>query len=173
MEIHLDCRSQEGITVGLIDSLISICRVLARRDMKCHPSVIEALKDMACDEDVRTILDAASAASLGGREIMAATTDPSDPGIKQIRPDGQQEKYLVLSEEERAKGFIRPVRDSYKHLACGTVTIMGHALAETYARDPKFYGGTFCCACGGHFPLLDGDGKANFVWDKDGSPVGS
>jgi hypothetical protein len=22
---------------------------------------------------------------------------------------------------------------------------MGRALSETYARDPKFYGATFCC----------------------------
>jgi hypothetical protein len=104
---------------------------------------------------------------------MAATTDPGDPGLRKIRPDGQQENYLVLSEEERAKGFVRPVRAKYVHLACGTVTTMGSALAETYARDPSFYGGTFCCHCGRHFPLRDEKGGANFVWDGDQSPVGS
>ena len=30
-----------------------------------------------------------------------------------IGPDGMQRSYLVLSEEERAKGFVRPVRRSY------------------------------------------------------------
>lgn len=102
---------------------------------------------------------------------MSLTTDPDDPALGQIRPDGQQEKYLVLSDEERAKGFIRPVRTKYRHLLCGAVTTMGLALSETYARDPKFYGGTFCCNCGKHFPLLE-DGKRAFVWDVDGEGVG-
>jgi hypothetical protein len=29
---------------------------------------------------------------------------------------GMQKDYLVLSEEERAKGFVRPVRTQYRHL---------------------------------------------------------
>ena len=33
-----------------------------------------------------------------------------------LLPDGQQKDYLVLTEEERAKGFIRPVRRSYRHV---------------------------------------------------------
>lgn len=109
---------------------------------------------------------------------MGLTSDPGDPGLKQIRPDGMQEVYLVLSDEERAKGFVRPVRTSYKHIACGSVTTMGDAIAETYARDPKFYGGTFCCHCGKHFPLQHWDKEkdaavAAFVWTADGTPVGS
>ena len=79
---------------------------------------------------------------------------------------GQQKGYVVLSTEDRLKGFVRPVRNSYKHLKCGTVTTMGRALAETYARDPKFYSGTFCCHCKNHPPL------AEFVW-LDGEAVGS
>lgn len=47
---------------------------------------------------------------------MSLTDDPNDPALKQTRSDGQQEKYLVLSEEERKKGFVRPVRDTYKHV---------------------------------------------------------
>lgn len=104
---------------------------------------------------------------------MPATTDRNDPGLRTIRPDGQQENYLVLSDEERAKGFVRPVRKSYKHVLCGSVTTMGNAIAETYARDPKFYGGTFCCNCGKHFPLTNPDGTPAFTWDTDGTPVGS
>jgi len=147
---------------------------------------------------------------------MSLTTDPENPCLRVIRADGMQECYLVLSEEERAKGFVRPVRTSYKHTPqkpkyplrdltdeektryagrayvkyevypeaessvigrfwtqqqlekqCGAVTTMGLALAETYARDPKFYGGTFCCACGAHFPVQE------FEWTDDGTPVGS
>ena len=50
---------------------------------------------------------------------MSLTTDPNDPrlcrGIDN-EPSPQCETYLVLSEEERAKGFVRPVRTSYIHV---------------------------------------------------------
>lgn len=83
---------------------------------------------------------------------------------------GQQKGYVVLSDDERAKGFIRPVRRSYIHEKCGVVTTMGQALAETYARDPYFYSGTFCCGCGTHFPVGE-DGE--FLWDGTGEKVGT
>ena len=83
---------------------------------------------------------------------------------------GQQQDYVVLSEEERAKGFVRPVRQSYKHLTCGTVTTMGLSLAETYARDPRFYSGTFCCGCQGHFRIGE---SGQFVWDGTDEKVGT
>jgi hypothetical protein len=134
---------------------------------------------------------------------MSTTTDRNDPGLDETRPDGQQEKYLVLSAAERAKGFVRPVRTSYRHVGarptyevreltaeeherydryhymyyeeyppgqrisgrfwtdaevrrgCGAVTTMGTDLAETYARDPKFYGSTFCSCCGEHYDVAD------------------
>ena len=66
--------------------------------------------------------------------------------------------YLVLSEGERAKGYVRPVHRSYRHLKCGNITTMGQALAETYARDPRFYTDTFCVACSMHRPV------GEFVW---------
>jgi hypothetical protein len=145
------------------------------------------------------------------------TTDPKDPRLghgADAAPGPQNEVYLVLSEEERAKGFKRPLLHSYKHVGipgprwllrdltdeererydgtayvkyepypaderpslgrfwtqadldraghgCGTVTTMGRALAETYARDPNFYGATYCCGCGMHLPV----GKhGEFVW---------
>lgn len=153
---------------------------------------------------------------------MALTTDPNDPrlghGTDKERA-GQNEAYLVLSEEERAKGFVRPVRRSYRHVGkstkyplrdltedeharldkfgyvkkevypesespkvgrywtqqdldnlgsgCGTVTTMGEAIAETYARNPSFYGATFCVHCQKHLPVEE------FVWVDDGTVVGS
>ena len=100
------------------------------------------------------------------------TSDRSDPGLREIEPSGQQKKYLVLSDDERAKGFVRPVRASYIHDACGTVTTMGRAIAETYARAPSFYDGTFCCGCGKHFPLVKPDGSRAFKWVPDGQGVG-
>lgn len=101
---------------------------------------------------------------------MGVTDDRDDPGLKNVGPDGMQEKYLVLSDEELAKGFVRPVRKSYKHLKCGAVTTMGLAIAETYARDPKFYGGTYCATCRNHFPVGE-DGE--FVWDGTDEKVGT
>jgi hypothetical protein len=86
---------------------------------------------------------------------------------RELLPSGQQKGYVVLSTEERSKGFVRPVRRSYRHKACNTITSMGIALAETYARDPKFYSGTFCCYCAKHFPLNE------FVWEGTDEQVGS
>lgn len=102
------------------------------------------------------------------------TTDGRDPSEvrqeQQSDPNtGQHKSYLVLCDEERAKGFVRPVRRTYVHQKCGASTTMGQALAETYARDPLFYGATFCVWCNSHFPVgCDGE----FVWE-DGSKVGS
>lgn len=84
---------------------------------------------------------------------------------RELKPNGQQKDYVVLSAEERAKGFVRPVRTAYVHQKCGTLTTMSRALAETYARDPAFYSGTFCCGCGAHFPVGE---SGEFIWD-DGS----
>lgn len=47
---------------------------------------------------------------------MTLTTDPNDPGLGQTRADGQNASYLVLSEKERQKGFVRPLRTSYTHV---------------------------------------------------------
>lgn len=104
---------------------------------------------------------------------MSLTTDRNNPCLNELRPDGQQECYLILSDEERAKGFVRPIRKAYKHLKCGAITNMAIAIAETYARNPKFYSGTYCVRCQTHFNLIDENGQPAFVWDKDGSAVGS
>jgi hypothetical protein len=145
------------------------------------------------------------------------TTDPTDPRLTHgtdSEPVPQAAAYLVLSEEERAKGFVRPYRDAYRHVGerpifptreltpdedaahdgryvayekypedsaivgrywtaaqlasgCGSVTTMGVALSETYARDPKFYGATYCAHCQMHRPV------GEFVWSSDESVVGS
>lgn len=110
------------------------------------------------------------------REARRTLTDGTQiyPGHRSIINEGpragQQQGYVVLADEERAKGFVRPVRQSYRHLKCGTVTTMGRTLAETYARNPSFYSGTFCCGCGAHFPV-GADGE--FVWDRSNEKVGT
>lgn len=101
---------------------------------------------------------------------MSLTNDPNDPRLTRgvdTKPVPQAEAYLVLSEEERAKGFVRPVRNSYVHKKCGVVTKMGYALAETYARDPNFYGATYCVHCQMHLPVSE------FFWDGTDQLVGS
>lgn len=160
---------------------------------------------------------------------ISATTDgqPPRPGFEDasapapVNPrTGQHEAYWVLSEDERAKGFVRPVRRSYRHVGrgpccakprdlgkplppkrvtwvclddpdhdgectswmpvtaadldraqrtrmvggCDTVTSMGLAIAETYARDPKYYGATFCVGCRAHLPV---GASGEFVWVGD------
>lgn len=93
------------------------------------------------------------------------TTDSSDARLGRgvdTEPIDQHEVYLVLSDEERAKGYVRPVRRSYVHTACGSVTRMSETIAETYARDPYFYGATYCCACRMHRPVGP---NGEFIWD--------
>lgn len=99
---------------------------------------------------------------------MSTTSDPNDPRLTHgvdNEPTPQAEVYLVLSDEERAKGFIRPVRRAYIHTVCGVVTTMSNSIAETYAREPSFYGATHCIACGLHKPV---GALGEFIWD-DGS----
>lgn len=96
---------------------------------------------------------------------------PVTPDHRDINPEtGMQKGYVVLSDEERAKGFIRPVRKSYVHLSCGGVTTMGLALAETYAREPGFYSGTYCAVCCTHFPVGE---AGEFVWQGTDQKVGT
>lgn len=158
---------------------------------------------------------------------MSLTTDKKDPGLNKEKNNGQNETYLVLSDEEKDKGFVRPVRNTYMHKGryyalaptvfdkpekseingkiyvatipalvdedgkvigrayitqkeldqynktegyvggCNTATTMADSISETYARDPKFYGSTFCMGCGTHLPITE------FVWDGTDEKVGS
>ncbi|MDE2426350.1 MAG: hypothetical protein KGO96_10645 [Elusimicrobia bacterium] len=125
--------------------------------------------------DAGLLLTAATAAELKANEAIPVDrsrqtlTDgspvPDDRSHVELKDNGQQRGYVVLSEEERARGFVRPVRRSYVHDRCGTVTTMSQSIAETYSRCPTFYSGTYCCGCGRHFPVGE-DGE--FTWD-DGS----
>lgn len=143
--------------------------------------------------------------------------------MQEQQKTGMHSDYIVLTEEERAKGFVRPVRRSYRHVGlptpkvelrdltpdeherydkfgyvkyeaypeerrpvtgrfwtqaeldkigkgCGTVTSMGTALAETYARDPNFYSATFCCGCNKHLPVGE---VGEFVWEGTEERVGT
>jgi len=106
---------------------------------------------------------------------MGVTSDPNDPrlthGAESLDgpPVPQADVYLVLSEDERARGFVRPVRRTYVHTVCGAATTMGQAIAETYAANPAFYGATYCVNCGVHRPV---GALGEFVWE-DGTKVGT
>lgn len=112
------------------------------------------------------------------KRAISCTTDgqPPRPGLESagapapINPEtGQHRAYWVLCEEEREKGFVRPVRRTYVHDKCGVATTMAQSIAETYARDPHYYGSTFCVGCRGHFPVGE---HGEFTWD-DGTKVGT
>lgn len=155
---------------------------------------------------------------------MPTTTNPNDPrlgwGTRDEKEVPQNEVYLVLSEEERAKGFVRPYQTAYRHVGkrgakyplrdltdeekerhskfgyvkfevypeskspvmgkfwtqaeldsietgCGHVTLMAREIAETYARNPQFYGSTYCMHCQKHLPVDE------FVWSGTDERVGS
>jgi len=105
---------------------------------------------------------------MGGKpNTELSTGKPVTKEHRNIKPNGQQEGYVVLTKEERDKGYVRPVRKTYIHNKCKSETTMGDSIAETYARDPKFYNGTFCCSCGTHYPLEE------FVWKGTEEMVGS
>lgn len=108
---------------------------------------------------------------------MGVTDDRNDPRLthgSDDQPVPQAEVYLVLSAEERAKGFVRPYRESYLHDlslgGCGATTHMNRALSETYARDPRFYGATYCVGCRMHRPV---GAKGEFYWLGTTEKVGT
>jgi hypothetical protein len=158
---------------------------------------------------------------------MGVTDDPNDPALTRgvdHTPVPQADKYLVLSADERAKGFVRPLRFAYVHVGrpgpthdlldltdeqrdrygdtyakwepyppsdtatsavgrfwtqheldsidkgCGAVTTMGQALAETYAREPRFYGATYCAGCSMHRPVGP---HGEFIWTGTTERVGT
>ncbi len=156
-------------------------------------------------------------------ELHRLTTDRDDSrlgyGVDEA-PIPQHDAYLVLSDAERAAGFVRPVRRSYVHVGppgpryelrdltpeqaryrdryvkfepypegeaaigrywtqeqldaigkgCGSVTTMSQAIAETYARNPSFYGATYCVRCQKHLPVGP---QGEFVWDGTDERVGT
>jgi hypothetical protein len=70
--------------------------------------------------------------------------------------------YANIDQVEHAKILL-----THRKGGCGVETSMGTSLSETYARNPKFYGATFCVGCNKHLPVTE------FVWSQDGETVGS
>lgn len=129
-----------------------------------HADEIEVGRRRKHEQELRK---AAEAIPVDRNARVLTDGSPVTDDYHELLPSGQQKGYVVLSSQERAKGFVRPVRDSYKHKTCGDITSMGLALAETYARDPTFYSGTFCSTCRAHFPL------DQFVWAGTSEQLGT
>lgn len=72
---------------------------------------------------------------------MSLTDDPNDPRIRRGGPDTervpQNDVYLVLPEAERAKGFVRPFRDEYRHVGLGAPR---YALRDLTPEERGRYG---------------------------------
>lgn len=73
---------------------------------------------------------------------MGITSDRNDPrlghGVND-EPVEQNEVYLVLSEEELAKGFVRPVRTTYRHVGIpGPTYPLRDLTEEEHERYDRF-----------------------------------
>lgn len=80
-----------------------------------------------------------------------------------------QPVFPALSAEETARGFIRPLRNIYRHSTCRGATVITWDVAESFARDPEFHV-VVRCGCCGWKPA------AEFTWfgsDCDGWVVGT
>lgn len=117
---------------------------------------------------------------------------PVRHGYVHVGPPGPQFELRDLTDEERERwadsGYVKyePYPPGHRGSArgrlwtqeqldkvgkgCGTRTLMPTSIAETYARQPGYYGSTFCCGCGTYLPVgRDGE----FVWDGTNERVGT
>lgn len=72
---------------------------------------------------------------------MSLTDDPNDPRLTHGSDEErvpQSEVYLVLSEEERSKGFVRPVRRTYIHVGLKPIHDLRDLTFEEHDRYDKF-----------------------------------
>ena len=59
IDTHTDCKSEEGITVGLIDAVITISRIIKLRTIDT-PAIDNALIDLSTDEDFNYLINIAN-----------------------------------------------------------------------------------------------------------------
>lgn len=144
-------------------------RAAARGAVRVYREEIETLRAR-----VKELEDQAAVAPVDRSACQLSGGGPVTEDHRELKLNGQQKGYMILTEAERAKGFVRPLRDAYRHMKCNKITTMSRDIAETYARDPGFYGGTFCVTCRGHFPVGE-DGE--FTWyemdGREGPKVGT
>lgn len=102
VESAQSCRSEEGITVLLVDALIGIMRVLAPRDLRPEP-VQEALTDLLEDRDFRSLLDAAHT----GEPDDEQTDDPKVGGYVPVSAEAMNDERLLAAERRADKARTR------------------------------------------------------------------
>jgi hypothetical protein len=154
------CESCAGLSI-LFEGAIRKPSTAETRAIMASPAWRNVLKP------VRDLILSSFAPPADRSKTMLTDGSPVTTDHRTIQSSGMQKGYVVLTDEERARGWVRPYRDTYTHKVCGTDTTMGRKIAETYARDPGFYNGTFCCACRTHRPLSE------FVWKGTEEEVGS
>src|SRR5438067_11769330 len=83
----------------------------------------EREKELAArrDEGFRKIIDKvkskqAPPVDRSAQQLVSGAPVPKDRSHTKLKDNGQQQDYVVLTPEERAKGFVRPVRGSYRHV---------------------------------------------------------
>jgi len=142
--------------------------ITRRRLMAASAAVPVTMTSLACFAAEPRAVTPWTAAPPGPPGIPVKPGEGLPREYREIDPaTGMQKGYAVLPAEERAKGFVRPVREVYTHTVCGADTRMSRDIAETFARNPRFYGSAFCIRCRKHFPL------DQFVWLGTTEAVGS
>lgn len=96
---------------------------------------------------------------------MSLTTDRNDPRLghgADTEPGPQNAAYLVLSEEERAKGWVRPLRLSYRHAG---IPGPENALRDLTERERERYDGSGYVQYE-EYPPANGSGAIGRFWTQ-------
>lgn len=78
--------------------------------------------------------------------------------------------FHMLTELDKARGYVRPLRYIYTHLGCGAQQHMSLKVAEAYAREPTRQQRLYCLHCDEHFNV---GAKGEFVWAGTEERVGT
>lgn len=105
----IECKSSEGITIGIIDSIILMCRLFMDREIEGEDGVSEALEDAASDDGVQQFF------RLFGNynrrppdEFELLTKDLVDNSVEMIvRADREKKEALASLENEQILGIER------------------------------------------------------------------
>jgi len=77
------------------------------------------------------------------------------------RENGQYENYPTIDEGE----FEQAPRKWYIHVdGCGEETGMSEELVKSVARNPEYYGKTYCAGCEEHVPVSEVEWQDGSDW---------
>lgn len=93
------------------------------------------------------------------------TTDPTDPRLGRLDPDGWPAAWLVLPEARRAR-LVRPLRGRVLHARCRAYTHLPQEVAESLAADPRYLDRLWCGLCG------EEAAASTFRWVEDDGSEG-